>query len=275
MHAQLTLSLLPPVRADLADGMVGRNQEALASLTALLEGRAAECLGSGSSGSGSSGSGFSANRPPWLLLWGEPGCGKSFWLEAWSHAKPTSLLMNPESSQQGLVDYTTRQQDDDRHEVLQGALLADDVDRWPAELQQALFAHMAAQASLPGHQMRPVVITSQAPAARLQTLREDLRTRLGLALSFELHRLSETDMMSAMRQQALALGWVASAEQADFDRLFEYLLTRLPRHLGALKALMKKADEKALAEKRSLTLPLVRSLMDELFETLSESTPHV
>ncbi|MGA1082745.1 MAG: hypothetical protein ACO3TO_00810, partial [Burkholderiaceae bacterium] len=113
MHAQLTLSLLPPVRADLADGMVGRNQEALASLTALLEGRAAEWLGSGSSDSG-----FSANRPPWLLLWGEPGCGKSFWLEAWSHAKPTSLLMNPESSQQALADYTTRQQDDDRHEAL-------------------------------------------------------------------------------------------------------------------------------------------------------------
>jgi DnaA family protein len=254
MQTQLTLSLLPPVRADLADGMVGRNQQALASLADLLEGRAR---------------GFSANRPPWLLLWGEPGCGKSFWLEAWSHARPNDLLMGPGSAQQILNDLPSGLPSD-----IQGALLADDVDRWPEDLQQALFAHMAAQASLPGDQMRPLVMTSQAPAARLTALREDLRTRLGLALSFELHRLSETDMMVAMRQQAQALGWVASADQTDFDRLFEYLLTRLPRHLGALKALMKRADEKALAEKRSLTLPLVRSLMDELFETLSESTPH-
>jgi DnaA family protein len=265
MHAQLTLSLLPPVRADLADGMVGRNQEALASLAALLERREADFLGAGSSDSG-----FSANRPPWLLLWGEPGCGKSFWLEAWSHARPDCQLVSPvTSSGHGaltLREATTHDQD--------SALLADDVDRWPEEMQHALFAYMAAQAGLPAGQMRPVVMTSQAPAARLTDLREDLRTRLGLALSFELHRLSETDMMSAMRQQAHALGWVASAEQTDFDRLFEYLLTRLPRHLGALKALMKKADEKALAEKRSLTLPLVRSLMDELFDTLSEPTTH-
>ena len=265
MHAQLTLSLLPPVRADLADGMVGRNHEALASLKALLTGRETEFLGCSASDTG-----FSATRPPWLLLWGEPGCGKSFWLEAWSHAKPDGLLMNPQSSPQTLVDDTMHQP----NASIQGALLADDVDRWSENLQQALFVYMTAQASLPGHQMRPLVMTSQAPATRLATLREDLRTRLGLALSFELHRLSEADMMVAMRQQAQALGWVASAEQADFDRLFEYLLTRLPRHLGALKALMKKADEKALAEKRSLTLPLVRSLMDELFETFSESTPH-
>jgi DnaA family protein len=259
MHAQLTLSLLPPVRADLADGMVGRNQQALQALTELLEGQS---------------SGFSANRPPWLLLWGEPGCGKSFWLEAWSHARPDCVWMGPGSTQQALVNYTADPQPDKVHGSGHGALLADDVDRWPPDLQQALFAHMAAQASLPGDQMRPLVMTSQAPAARLTMLRDDLRTRLGLALGFELHRLSETDMMLAMRQQAQALGWVASADQTDFDRLFEYLLTRLPRHLGALKALMKKADEKALAEKRSLTLPLVRSLMDELFETLSESTPH-
>ena len=255
MHAQLTLSLLPPVRADLDDGIVGRNQQALQALAELLEGPSG---------------GFSANRPPWLLLWGEPGCGKSFWLEAWSHARPDCVLMGPGTSSQVLADYSTHPQDAD----VKGALLADDVDRWPEDLQQALFAHMAAQAGLSGDQMRPLVMTSQAPAARLTMLREDLRTRLGLALSFELHRLSETDMMVAMRQQAQALGWVASADQTDFDRLFEYLLTRLPRHLGALKALMKKADEKALAEKRSLTLPLVRSLMDELFETLSESTPH-
>ncbi len=265
MHAQLTLSLLPPVRADLADGMVGRNQEALASLAALLERREADFLGAVSSDSG-----FSASRPPWLLLWGEPGCGKSFWLEAWSHARPDCLLVNPGSPQQILVDYTTRQQQG----TPRRALLADDVDRWPEEMQQALFAYMAEQASRRGDEMQPVVMTSQAPAARLSMLREHLRTRLGLALSYELHRLSEADMMMAMRQQAQALGWMASAEQTDFDRLFEYLLTRLPRHLGSLKALMKKADEKALAEKRSLTLPLVRSLMDELFDTLSEPTTH-
>jgi DnaA family protein len=251
MHNQLTLSLLPPVRAELADGMVGRNQEALESLAALLEGRE---------------TGFSANRPPWRLLWGEPGCGKSFWLEAWSHARPASLLIGPHDPAE-MLQAASQSTD-------QSAVLADDVDRWPEDLQQALFAYMTAQASRPGDQMRPLVMTSQAPAARLEGLREDLRTRLGLALSFELHRLSEPDMMAAMRQQAHALGWVASADQTDFDRLFEYLLTRLPRHLGSLKALMKKADEKALAEKRSLTLPLVRSLIDELFDTLSESKPH-
>ena len=251
MHNQLTLSLLPPVRAELADGLVGRNQEALESMAALLEGRETE---------------FSANRPPWRLLWGEPGCGKSFWLEAWSHARSDILLVGPRH-QPGDLQAANGSPG-------KTALLADDVDRWPMDLQQALFAHMTIQASLPGDQMQPLVMTSQAPAARLQGLREDLRTRLGLALSFELHRLSEPDMMAAMRQQAHSLGWVASADQTDFDRLFEYLLTRLPRHLGSLKALMKKADEKALAEKRSLTLPLVRSLIDELFDTLSEANPH-
>jgi chromosomal replication initiation ATPase DnaA len=78
-------------------------------------------------------------------------------------------------------------------------------------------------------------------------------------------------MIQAMRQQAHGLGWMAQPHQTDYDRLFEYLVTRLPRHLGLLKALMKKVDERALAEKRSITLPLVRSLMDDLLNQTQTS----
>ena len=247
---QLPLALLAAAAPRLADGMVGRNEAALASLRQLVQPQP--------------GLARPDDREPWLLLWGEPGAGKTFWLQAWAHAL--------EDQRPGLQVLGSSAGTHDFAQQAQGPLLLiDDIDQWSGPAQQALFAHLAQQAHLPKGRMQPLVLTSQGPAARLQGLREDLRTRLGLALSFELHRLSEPDMIQAMRQQAHGLGWMAQPQQTDYDRLFEYLVTRLPRHLGLLKALMKKVDERALAEKRSITLPLVRSLMDDLLNQTQTS----
>ena len=76
-------------------------------------------------------------------------------------------------------------------------------------------------------------------------------------------------MLDALRELALVLGWLSHAEQDSFDRLFDYLLSRLPRNLSLLTELLQIVDRRALSLKRPISLPLVRSLIDE---TLASQT---
>jgi DnaA-homolog protein len=131
-------------------------------------------------------------------------------------------------------------------------VLADDVQRLDAQGQQALFSAInAAREGGP-----PVLAAGDAPPARL-TLREDLRTRLAWGLVYHLKPLTDQDKASYLQKEAERRGLHLAQDVTAF------LLSRFPRDLSSLRAVLDRIDRHALARQRRITLPLVRDALSE------------
>jgi DnaA family protein len=89
-------------------------------------------------------------------------------------------------------------------------------------------------------------------------LREDLRTRLGWGHVFQLHVLNESERRAVLRQQADERGVFLSDEVMDF------MLNRFSRDLGSLLQLLDQLDGYALQTQRAITIPLLKSMMENL-----------
>ena len=87
-------------------------------------------------------------------------------------------------------------------------------------------------------------------------LRDDLRTRLGWGHIFHLQTLSEPERRAVLRQEADARGVFLGDEVMDF------MLTRFSRDLGSLMELLDLLDGYALQTQRAITIPLIKSMMD-------------
>ncbi|MGA1692113.1 MAG: DnaA ATPase domain-containing protein [Burkholderiaceae bacterium] len=233
----LGLRALPAPRR--TDGVVGRNGAVLAALDAV----------------------FAEQPGPSLFLWGAPGSGKTFWLTAFASEAPGKARLSrcgaPEQPQSPAQAFKP---DAGQSDPAAAATiwLIDDVHLATAEEQAALFTAYN-RAMQDGARM---VFAADRPPRDMPS-REDLRTRLGQCLVFELAELTEEEMRHALRDRALALGWLSHPAQDTYDHLFDYLLTRLPRNLSLLTELLHMADRRALSLQRAISLPLVRSLIDE------------
>jgi DnaA-homolog protein len=102
---------------------------------------------------------------------------------------------------------------------------------------------------------RPVMAAGELPPTDLP-LRDDLRTRLGWGHTFALRVLSEPERRSVLRQAADARGVFLS------DEVMDYMLTRFSRDLGSLMELLELLDGYALQTKRAITVPLIKSMME-------------
>jgi DnaA family protein len=127
---------------------------------------------------------------------------------------------------------------------------ADDVDGLDAPGQQALFNAINAAREGGG----AVLAAGDAPPAQL-ALRPDLASRLGWGLVYQLHPLTDAHKAAWLRVEAAQRGLQLG------DDVIDYLLTRLPRDLPSLAALLAQLDRYALARKRQITLPLVREFL--------------
>jgi DnaA family protein len=127
---------------------------------------------------------------------------------------------------------------------------ADDVGGLDAAGQQALFN--AINTAREGG--AAVLAAGDAPPAQL-ALRPDLASRLGWGLVYQLHPLTDAHKAAWLRVQAAQRGLQLG------DDVVDYLLTRLPRDLPSLAALLAQLDRYALARKRQITLPLVRDFL--------------
>ncbi len=154
-----------------------------------------------------------------VYLWGEAGSGRTHLLRAAARANPTLAV-------------------------------ADDVESLDAEAQQALFN--AINAARDGR--AAVLAAGSSPPARL-ALRDDLRSRLGWGLVYQLHPLSDAEKAQHLKAEAARRGLQLT------DELVAYFLTRLPRDLYSLKALLDRLDQHSLARKKPLTLALVREVL--------------
>lgn len=214
---QLVLDIAPPAPPDFANYVAGANAEALAAVRALAQG---------------------GGRERCVYLWGEAGSGRSHLLRAAVAAAGAGTLL----AEGGLPAPDA---------LADGTLVAvDDADRLGAAEQIALFNlynHAAA-----GHAR---LLVSGAAAPVHLSIRPDLATRLGAALVFRLHPLTDADKADALRRHAGARG-IALADEA-----VAYLLNHARRDLPSLMALLDALDRYSLSAKRPITVPLIRELL--------------
>lgn len=191
------------------------------------------------------GSGYEA-----VYLWGPDGCGKSHLLVATVTAatghRPATLFTAADVG--GEIAATP------------GALLAiDDVQMLNDAGQIALFRIFNA-ARLAG---LTLLLSGREPPARL-ALREDLRTRIGQTLVYEMKPLSDDEKSAALRRHALMRGM-----RID-DGLVRYLLSRGRRDLPSLMAVLDSLDRATLQQQRPATLPLLKEVMQLQFDNDNE-----
>ena len=176
-------------------------------------------------------------------LWGMGGSGKTHLLKGVREA------LREQGAIVGWMDASTLEPEP--FNEAWAAVLLDDVHLYSAVQQHAAFNWFV---NAQTHQ-RWVLGAGDAPPASLK-VREDLRTRLGWGHVFGLKVLSEPERRSVLRQAADARGVFLGDEVMDF------MLTRFSRDLGSLMELLDLMDGYALQTKRAITIPLIRSMMD-------------
>ena len=179
-----------------------------------------------------------------VYLWGPSGSGKTHLLQAlvlqyqqqgaqagWFNADDPAPWMFDESWALIVIDRCDELQPDPQHAAF------------------TLFVEATTRGVL-------IVAAGRLPPVDLP-LREDLRTRLGWGHVFALQPLNETEMRAALRREADRRGVFLS------DEVMSYLLTRFARDLKHLMAQLDRLDEFALANKRAVTVPLLKQMLIE------------
>lgn len=177
-----------------------------------------------------------------LYLWGGPGLGKSHLLQALAGAWQGRGLTVGRLDAQGPLPAAW--------DPAWAALLIDHADRLDAPRQHAAF-RLFVEAGGFG---RPVVAAGRLPPVDLP-LRDDLRSRLGWGLVFQLRPPGEAEARAALQAEARRRGLVLPEE------LLDWLLRRQARDLGHLMGLLDRLDAYALEHRRAITLPLLRAML--------------
>ncbi|MGE0012052.1 MAG: DnaA regulatory inactivator Hda [Azoarcus sp.] len=222
---QLVLDISSDAPPTLDNFVVGANSELVASLSLLATDR-------------------SLLPVPHLYLWGTSGKGRSHLLQgavavAAANGRQTHYL-----SADAVRDALPETPD---------ALLAiDDIDLLRPEAQVALF-NAFNRARLNGQSL--LLAGLQPPLAL--ALREDLRTRIGQSLIFEVQPLDDDSRAAILATLAERRGLRLADEVVDF--LMRHGRRDLPSLLAAFNAL----DAASLEQKRPITLPLLREMMQQ------------
>jgi DnaA family protein len=187
--------------------------------------------------------GSPTRSPVPTYLWGESASGKTHLLKA------VEQSLRDEGASAGWLDASVLEPPE--FNPAWSVVLLDDVHLYTAVQQHAAFNWFV---NAQTHQ-RGVLAAGLLPPADLQ-LREDLRTRLGWGHVFQLHVLQEPERRAVLRQEADARGVFLGDEVMDF------MLTRFSRDLGSLVALLGQLDGYALQTKRAITIPLIKSMLE-------------
>lgn len=219
---QLLLHLSEPPPQTLENFAPGSNAEVLAVLHAWLAGVVEERC---------------------VYLWGPNGCGKSHLLRAAAHvAQPPGRTL--------LLARTRELEILDQGAPLPRVIAVDDVQQLTADAQAMLFRLFQ---RLREEDARVLAAGDAAPAGL--DLRDDVRTRLGAGLVFQLRLLSDEQKAEALTSRASGRGFTLPSELVD------YLLSHGRRDLPSLMAVVDALDEYSLQTKRPVTLPLLREVL--------------
>lgn len=100
-----------------------------------------------------------------------------------------------------------------------------------------------------------ILIASGIAAPTQMGLRDDLATRLAWGLVYQLHPLSDEEKAQALRTHAVERGIKLP------DEVVDYCLSHLRRDLPTLMATLDALDEWSLTEKKPVTVPMLRKLL--------------
>jgi DnaA family protein len=184
-----------------------------------------------------------ARSPVPTYLWGMSGCGKTHLLKAAREA------LREQGGAVGWLDASVLVPPEFNEDWV--AVMMDEVHLYTAVQQHAAFNWFVNSQT---HQ-RGVLAAGELPPADLK-LRDDLRTRLGWGHVFQLHALNDPERRAVLRRAADARGIFLG------DEVMDYILTRFSRDLGSLMELLNLIDRYALQTKRGITIPLIKSMME-------------
>lgn len=173
-----------------------------------------------------------------VYLWGETGAGKSHLLHALACASAARYLNASISSSD--MDFLP--------EV--DLYLVDDCQHLSDAQQIAVFNLFN---QVKENNAFFVAAGSQPPA--LLAVREDLRTRLGWGLIYQLHGLTDEEKIAALHSAANARGITIPSG------VLPYLINHYQRDMPALSNMIDVLITFSLENKRPITLPLLRELM--------------
>ncbi|WP_426175100.1 DnaA regulatory inactivator Hda [Massilia sp. TWR1-2-2] len=180
------------------------------------------------------------SREHFAYLWGETAAGKTHLLHSLG-ATPGSRYIGAGAAESDFV-YAS--------DV--SLYLLDDCNLLSADAQIDAFA-LFNQIREHGAYM---VSTGPVPPAVLP-VREDLRTRMGWGLVYQIHGLSDDDKIAALTHAADARGLTLSAS------VLPYLLSHFRRDMRSLSTMLDALDQYSLETQRPVTLPLLRDLLSQ------------
>lgn len=215
---QLIFDLAPPEPPAFANFVAGGNGEALAALESLAAGRL---------------------RETGVVIWGATGVGKTHLLRAAVAAaagggRAALYLDDPREANPDLA-------------ATAGLVAVDGVDTADAAAQGHLFTLYNALAAAGGQ-----LLAASACAPAQLALRDDLRTRLGYGLVYEIVALRDADKAAALASYARGRGFPLG------DEVIAYLLAHGRRDMATLTATLAALDRHSLATRRPITVPLLR-----------------
>ncbi|AJP47747.1 hypothetical protein PG1C_03255 [Rugosibacter aromaticivorans] len=182
-----------------------------------------------------------------VYLWGPAGCGKSHLLAATANAADAKRPVIFLPVEKVGADVTV---------ASGGLLVIDEIQKLDEEGQRALF-RLFNTARFLG---LALLLSGTEPPMQL-ALREDLRTRIGQMLIYEIHRLSDEEKAAALAHHAQLRGMLMD------PGVVQYLLRHGRRDLPSLMHMLESLDRISLAQHRPLTVPLVRELMQTTLDT--------
>jgi DnaA family protein len=214
---QLIFELAAPEPRSFANFLPGRNAEAVATLVRLAAGDVAETG---------------------VVLWGGTGVGKTHLLQATVGAtadrRPALYVAGCAALPVGTPAPRT-------------LIAVDDVDAADPQQQGQLFSLYNALKAGGGQ----LLAAGRVPPARM-ALRDDVRSRLGWGLVYEILPLVDGDKPAALSTYARARGFALPED------VVAYLLAHGRRDMSSLLATLQALDRHSLAQKRPITLPLLK-----------------
>jgi DnaA-homolog protein len=187
--------------------------------------------------------GRSHERERSIYIWGQRGSGRTHLLEG-------SVAELAQRGRRACYLGAGAPPPDHSHEIDLAAI--DDVDLLNEAGQSVLFNLYNDVRERGGI----VLAAGNAPPGQLP-LRADVVTRLAWGLVYEVHALTDDEKMHALAQRAAARGFDLLPE------VTQYLLSRVPRDMRTLIAMVDALDRYSLETKRAVTLALAREMLQE------------
>lgn len=172
-----------------------------------------------------------------IYLWGDEGSGKSHLLQACANAARSVRAAYARGRVPDIADLVA----------------VDDVQRLDNAAQIELFDLYNRMRDSGGL----LLVSGNASPLHLN-LRDDLRTRLGWGLVYQVHPLSDEEKAQALRQHAQSRGFALPPE------VVQYLLRHGRRDLPSLMATLDALDEHSLRLHRAPSVPLLKEVMQAM-----------